>query len=181
MSEEKEQTKAEGTEETKEETKQSAEKQKESETKTVTETKTDDTKKEKVSFEKDEFEQRLNNKFAEGAKKAEKNLLEELGFDSKDDLKEIVKSNKELSEKYDSASQELSNLKAERLAIKLGADAEIAENAVALLKGKDKEINEENMKEAIKIFNGNSTSRGFGTTPKNRTADDDKKAPPKVF
>jgi len=149
------------------------------EVKTAEETKT--TKEEDLlSFKKEEFEQRLNNKFAEGAKKAEKNLIEEFGFESKEDFDKAIKSAKELEAKYQEASSELSQLKAEKLVISAGGSAGIAENVIALVKGKGQELTEENIKSALEVFAPNQ-AKGFGTKPTTRNDGKNKKTPPRVF
>lgn len=133
-----------------------------------------------LSFKKDEFEQRLNNKFAEGAKKAEKNLIEEFGFESKEDFKKALETAKELQSKYDEASSELSQLKAEKMVISAGGSADIAENVIALVKGKGQELSEENIKAALEVFNP-KIAKGFGTPPNNQNGTKPKKQIPRVF
>ena len=148
--------------------------------KVVEEAPTTETK--KLELDEKDFEQRLNNKFAEGAKKAEKNFLDELGYKSKEDLSEVIKNAKEVETKYQATLSELNQLKAERMAMKLGATAEVAENVVALLKGKSQEISEENIKAAMAIFQGTKpASQGFGTPPTPRTTTSTKKQVPRVF
>jgi len=136
----------------------------------------------KLELDEKDFEQRLNNKFAEGAKKAEKNFLEELGYKTKEELSEVIKNAKEVETKYQATLSELNQFKAERMAIKLGANAEVAENVVALLKGKGQEISEENIKAAMAIFQGTKpASQGFGTAPTTRSTTSTKKQIPRVF
>jgi hypothetical protein len=142
--------------------------------------KTEDTPEDLLSFKKEEFEQRLNNKFAEGAKKAEKNLIEEFGFESKEDFDKAIKAAKELEEKYNKANSELSQLKAEKLVISAGGSAGIAENVIALVKGKGQELTEENIKSALEVFAPNQ-AKGFGTKPTTRNDGKNKKTPPRVF
>lgn len=136
----------------------------------------------KLELDEKDFEQRLNNKFAEGAKKAEKNFLDELGYKSKEELSEVIKLAKDVETKYQTALSELNQLKAERMAIRLGSTAEVAENVVALLKGKGQEISEENIKAAMAIFQGaKPASQGFGTPPTTRSTTTTKKQIPRVF
>ena len=136
----------------------------------------------KLELEEKEYELRLNNKFAEGAKKAEKNFLDELGYKSKEELSEMIKNAKDVETKYQTTLSELNQLKAERMAMKLGATAEVAENVVALLKGKGQEVSDENIKAAMEIFQGTKpASQGFGTTPTPRSTTTNKKETPRVF
>ena len=136
----------------------------------------------KLELDEKELEQRLVNKFAEGAKKAEKNFLDELGYKSKEELSEVIKNAKDVESKYQTTLSELNQLKAERMAIQLGANAEVAENVVALLKGKGQEISEENIKAAMAIFQGTKpASQGFGTPPTTRSTTTTKKQIPRVF
>lgn len=133
-----------------------------------------------ISFKKDEFEQRLNNKFAEGAKKAESNLIKEFGFESKEDFAKTIKAAKELEQKYNEASSELSQLKAEKLVVKAGGDTNIAENVIALIKGKGQDLTEDNIKAALEVFQP-TKGKGFGTAPRQNENTKTKKQTPRVF
>lgn len=120
-----------------------------------------------LSLSKTEFQARLDGKYGEGAKKATKDILKDLGVVTLDDAKNAISKLKEAEERATKAENELNQAKHERMAIKLGATAEQAEDVVALLKGKGLEINEENLKKHIAKFKTgsapNSVLGGSGT------------------
>jgi hypothetical protein len=142
-----------------------------------------------VTLTEKELEQRFTNKFAEGAKREAKRLFDELGVTNLDDLKTKLENPevkaelerlKKVEDDYSKTAVELSQLKAERVAIKLGATAEIAENVVALVKGKGQDLTEENVKSALEFFQKNA-QKGFGTLPKGRETESKIKKIPTVF
>lgn len=137
-----------------------------------------------VQYTKSEFEQRLNNKFGEGASKAEKRILQEFGVANLEELKKKMQDPEQLQQLNDqlsSSKQELEQLKAERIAISNGASPEIAENVVALIKGKGQEMTEENVKKALAFFRTGASTQSFGTTPAQQQKGEAKKAPPRFF
>lgn len=129
---------------------------------------------EKITLTQKELDERVKNARAEGSRKSEKALLEELGFESKEAIKkikedvELTKKEKEtliaqIKEKETAITQrdtELSTYKAEKVALKLGVGVENVDNVIALVKGKGQELTEENIKLASEIFKGKSP---FGT------------------
>jgi len=130
---------------------------------------------ENVTISKTEFEKRLNNKFGEGAKKELKRIMEELGVASIEDIKakltpavpvaSVADTTRlmELETELGNSKREVENLKALTLAYKHGADAETAEDAVALLRGKGEELTDDNIKKVVaKLRKSND---GFGTKP----------------
>ena len=139
-----------------------------------------------VTFSEKEFEERLTNKYAEGARKAESKLLQDLGISTKEDLKKVLEGAgakddviKDWDNKYNNLSKETEQLKAERLVMSKGADVNTAENVVALIKGKGLEVNEENITATLELFNkANRQSFGTAQSPQGGEV---KKAPAKVF
>lgn len=112
-----------------------------------------------ITLKKSELELLKNNKFAEGARKAEKNILEKYGIESLEDLKkfkeqadltkkeyETLKSTLEEKEKLLSDRElELSKNKAENYIMKQQVKEEYVEDLLAILKGRDLEYTEENI------------------------------------
>ena len=140
----------------------------------------------KIEFTEAELEARFKNKFAEGAAKERKRLLEEMGITSVEEAKayklkltEAETKMLEYENQIKEATQKLTNYEAERLALKSGASQEMAENAVALVKGKGLEITEENIKKALEVLNS-ANPKGFGSLPKQQEGQE-KKRIPKVF
>jgi hypothetical protein len=106
-----------------------------------------------VSLKKSELEGRYNNKFAEGAKKAEKSFLDEFGVKSKDELKAKINGNSkpaESSEELIKVKSELTEMKALNACKDLDVKKEFQPDVIALLKGKGKELTEENITEEVK-------------------------------
>lgn len=135
----------------------------------------------KVTIDQSDLELRLNNKFAEGAKKESKRMLEELGFQNLDEAKKFkedfatIKAQKETVEKeLVDVKGKLTKYDAIALALKSGASQETADDVIALVRGKGEELTEENIKKAIARF---SKSSPFGTLPKERTNSEGKKIP----
>ena len=109
-------------------------------------------KEEIVTLKKSELEQRYTNKFAEGAKKAEKTLLEELGLKSKDELKELLSKIKEEPKAEETVQQlkaELTEIKALNIIKDEDIKKEYQGDVIALLKGKGLDLTEENIKAEI--------------------------------
>ncbi len=131
---------------------------------------------ETITLSKKEFEQRLTGKFGEGAKKESKRMLEELGVKTYDELKEKLASMNEL----ETTKTRITQLEAERLAIRNGATVDEAEDAIALLRGKGQELTEENIKNAVARFR-KAGSQQIGTLPTTQTDKTNKKPIPKVF
>jgi len=131
---------------------------------------------ETVTLTKKEFEQRLNGKFGEGAKKELKRVLDELGVKSYDELKTKLTDTSELQ----TAKTRVTQLEAERLAIKNGATVDEAEDAIALLRGKGQELTEENIKNAVARFR-KANGKQIGTLPNTQNDKSTKKPIPKAF
>jgi hypothetical protein len=140
---------------------------------------------EEVKLSKKDFDTRLKNKFIEGQEKAKKDFLEKNGIESIDDLKKFKEENEltkkefeTLKEQFNTSNQELSKLKAERVALKYVKNIDDAEDLVALVRGKGLELTEENLKVvAEKRFQG-TTVKQIGTEEKNQTKT---KPIPRVF
>lgn len=111
----------------------------------------DDKKKdgeETITLTKRELDERLNNKFAEGARKAQQGKLDnnsnETQKTSTGENKGENKSNND--DKVQVIADELAQLKAEKVATKLGVNPAYTEDLVALCRGKSLELDEENLK-----------------------------------
>ncbi len=105
-----------------------------------------------ITLKKSELDQRYTNKFAEGAKKAEKTLLEELGLKSKDELKELLSKTKEEPKAEETVQQlkaELTEIKALNIIKDEDIKKEYQGDVIALLKGKGLDLTEENIKKEI--------------------------------
>lgn len=141
----------------------------------------DETKvEEKITLTQKELDDKVKNAFAEGARKGQKTLFEELGMDKetikkiKDEVEltkaEIAKRDEALKLKDDEINKrdvELSNFKAKEVALKF-TDVANLENVLAIVRGKGQELNEANIEAAAKLF---PKSKGqVGTiTPSNVT------------
>jgi hypothetical protein len=130
-----------------------------------------------VTLSKKEFEQRLNGKFGEGAKKELKRVLDEFGVKSYDELKTKLTDTTELQ----SIKSRVTQLEAERIALMNGATADEAEDAIALLRGKGKELTESNIKEAVARFRTVQGKAQIGTLPQGTKDKSEIKKIPKVF
>jgi len=136
---------------------------------------------ETLSLTKTELENRLNGKFGEGAKKAAKELLAELGVKTKEEAIARLAELKEAQEARSKAETELSSLKAERMALKYGASADDVEDVVALIKGKGQELTEENIKAAVEKYFKKPGQPPNGVKPADRQKPNDVKEPKRIF
>lgn len=108
------------------------------EKKDPTEDKDEEGGEEKITLTKAEFEERLKQKYAEGARKASQGKL-----DPKENAeKEETKPNEEIT----AIKQEVEVLRAEKIAGKVGIKAAHQEDLIALVRGKGLELTEENIK-----------------------------------
>ena len=128
---------------------------------------------EKITLTQKELADKISNAYAEGRRKQEKTLFEELGIENKEAIlklkeasalsqSEIQKREEALKLKEQEISKrdtELSILKAEKIALKY-TSAENVENVIALIKGKGQEITEETIKETSKYFPAGSKQIG---------------------
>ena len=139
---------------------------------------------EKVTLTQKELEEKIKNAYAEGSRKANKTLIEELGFESKEAIKkfkedseltkaEITKRDEALKAKDDEINKrdvELSNYKAKEVALKHTNVANL-DNVLAVVRGKGQEMTEENIIAAAKLFP--STGQVGNITPNNETTKTD--------
>jgi hypothetical protein len=102
---------------------------------------------ETITLTKAEYEAKLQQKFAEGARKAQGSSGG--GEPPKKDEDLTKKTQGDASGEIANIKSELELLKGEKLALKQGIKPDYTEDAVALLKGKGLEINEANMKSII--------------------------------
>lgn len=114
-----------------------------------------------VNLTKEELAERYNNKFAEGARKAEKSILEELGVKSLDELKSKVgvKSTEDVNEKHEASNndntdveemkKEIATLKALNACNELSVKKEFQEDVLSIIRGKGLEVTEENIKATV--------------------------------
>lgn len=105
----------------------------------------------KITLTKLEFEEKLKQKFAEGARKAQEGKL---GEDNKKDEKTNESEKKgekgdDMLKEVSKIKDELAVLKAEKIASTLGVKASYTEDVVALVRGKGLELNEENLKKEV--------------------------------
>lgn len=129
---------------------------------------------ESITLTKKELDDKIKNSFAEGTRKEQKRLFEELGVASIDDLKQLKANGDltktqydELKAQYDTANGDLTRLQAERVALKFVKSIDDAEDLVALVKGKGLELTEANLKAvAEKRFQGTNV-RQVGTDQTN--------------
>lgn len=135
---------------------------------------------ETITLKKSEYEAKLQQKFAEGARKAQTSGLTNKTQEEKNENKE--QKNGENQDDFAKLKYEVELLRGEKLAIKQGVKPEYAEDAVALLKGKGLEVNEENMKSIIDKHPewklSNSSSEASGAKPLGSTGG--KSTPPAV-
>jgi hypothetical protein len=138
---------------------------------------------EKKALEEKELEQRLTGKYAEGAKKATKELLDQFGVKTAEELKARYDALNGADSKLKTTEETLSKLQAERIAIKNGASFEMAEDAIALLKGKGQELTEENIKTVVDkwIKQGGTAGTPGGILPNGKKQGDDKPPVKRVF
>jgi hypothetical protein len=143
---------------------------------------TTQTTEETLSITKTELENRLNGKFGEGAKKAAKDLLAELGVKTKEEAIARLAELKEAQDARSKAEVELSSLKAERAALKYGADEADVADVVAMLKGKGQELTEENIKAVVeKYFKKQQGSTPSGVKPNQNKGTGGAREPKRVW
>lgn len=106
---------------------------------------------ETITMTKSEFEAKLNQKYAEGARKAQTTggnnntqNPENTGQKEKNGENGQAK-----TDEFVTLKNEVELLRGEKLALKQGVKTDYAEDAVAILKGKGLEINEANMKSIV--------------------------------
>ena len=143
----------------------------------------DNNNKETITMTKAEYEAKLNQKFAEGARKAQ------IGGDSNtSDNPQKAKQSENSTENKDNSKDEIATikneleiLKGEKLALKQGVKPEYAEDAVAILKGKGLEVSEANMKAIVEKhpeWKMSNDTQGSGVAPLGSTGG--KSNPPAV-
>lgn len=138
---------------------------------------------ETITMTKAEYEAKLNQKFAEGARKAAKG-----GDGNNPNNPQNTKPGENSSENKGnnndeivSIKNELEILKGEKLALKQGVKPDYAEDAVAILKGKGLEISEANMKAIVEKhpeWKMSNDTQGSGVAPLGSTGG--KSNPPAV-
>lgn len=106
---------------------------------------------ETITLTKADYEKKLQEKFAEGARKASQR-----GGSNNTSEPQKSKENENLGEKKADNSSEINEIKSElellrgeKLALKQGVKADYAEDVVAILKGRGLEINKENVKAIV--------------------------------
>lgn len=103
---------------------------------------------EKITLTKAEYEEKLKQKFAEGARKAQEGKLDD---ETKKDEKANKGENKGenddgMLKEVTKIKDELATLRAEKLVTQMGVKPSYTEDLVALVRGKGLELNEENLK-----------------------------------
>ena len=98
-------------------------------------------KEETITLTQAELETRLNNKFAEGARKAQEGKLTNNPANQ-----QKVSTGENVGEDVKALRDEIATFKAEKTALSLGINPSYSEDLVALCKGKGLELTEENLK-----------------------------------
>lgn len=107
-----------------------------------------------VTLTKEELANRYQNKFAEGAKKAQKALLDELGISSVEELKAKLGADNSQekgtkSEDVEIMKKEIATLKALNTCNELNVRREFQEDVIALIKGKGQEVTQDNIQKVV--------------------------------
>jgi hypothetical protein len=136
----------------------------------------DATEAESITLTKKELDEKIKNSFAEGTRKEQKRLFEEIGVASLDDLKKLKADGDlsktqydELKTQFETANNNLSKLQAERVALNYVKSIDDAEDLVALVKGKGLDLTEENLKAVAEKRFQSTTVKQVGTETKNET------------
>ena len=136
----------------------------------------DVTEAESITLTKKELDEKIKNSFAEGTRKEQKRLFEEIGVASLDDLKKLKADGDlsktqydELKTQFETANNNLSKLQAERVALNYVKSIDDAEDLVALVKGKGLDLTEENLKAVAEKRFQSTTVKQVGTETKNET------------
>lgn len=108
---------------------------------------------ETITLTKAEYAEKLQQKFAEGARKAkeapEDNKSKDGEKGKEGEKKGANEAGNDQTQLIQEIKEELEGYRGEKLALKLGIKADYTEDAIALLKGKGLAINEENIKNLI--------------------------------
>ena len=136
----------------------------------------DVTEAESITLTKKELDEKIKNSFAEGTRKEQKRLFEEIGVASLEDLKKLKADGDlsktqydELKTQFETANNNLSKLQAERVALNYVKSIDDAEDLVALVKGKGSDLTEENLKAVAEKRFQSTTVKQVGTETKNET------------
>lgn len=119
------------------------------ETETTIEDKKEEDKDNKKVVDKEDLEQAYKNKFAEGARKAEQNILSKFGVKSVDELESLIKKEEKPNADLEKMQSELSQLRALQSLNNLNVNKSYQDDVIALIKGKGKEVTEESIKEVL--------------------------------
>ncbi len=136
----------------------------------------DDKEEEKITLTKAEYEEKLKQKFAEGARKAQQGKLD----DKKDDTNENKDKTNNTENDILSIKQELELLKAEKIAGKVGVKTDFQEDLVALVRGKGLELTEENIKKEAERHKEWFTQNDGGSGTRKLGSTDGDTTPPKA-
>lgn len=125
-----------------------------------------------ITLTKEELETKLNQKFAEGARKAQEGKLENGKIEDPKQTIEPTKTQEPVASTNNDIEDikgELASLRAEKIALKLGVNPSFTEDLVALCRGKGLELIEENMKKEVEKHSEwllqNSGESGSGIKP----------------
>lgn len=133
-------------------------------------------KEDKITLTKAEYEEKLKQKFAEGARKAQQGKLD----DKKDDTNENKDKVNNTDNDILSIKQELELLKAEKIAGKIGIKTDFQEDLVALVRGKGLELTEENIKKEAERHKEWFTQNDGGSGTRKLGSTDGDTTPPKA-